>query len=77
MQKQSFFLIAILVLFFNCTQDKNNAIKLTSYVGTDGPGNTYPGATVPFGMVQLSPDNSPNTQRGINVENVPYSLSKN
>jgi len=25
-------------------------------MGTDGPGNTYPGATVPFGMVQLSPD---------------------
>lgn len=35
--------------------------KLTSYVntftGTDGPGNTYPGAVLPFGMVQLSPDN--------------------
>ncbi|MBZ9632383.1 GH92 family glycosyl hydrolase [Salegentibacter sp. LM13S] len=34
--------------------------KLTEYVnpfiGTDGPGNTYPGATVPYGMVQLSPD---------------------
>ncbi|MGY5849852.1 GH92 family glycosyl hydrolase [Salegentibacter sp. F14] len=34
--------------------------KLTSWVnpfiGTDGPGNTYPGATVPYGMVQLSPD---------------------
>ncbi|MEO1011225.1 MAG: GH92 family glycosyl hydrolase [Bacteroidota bacterium] len=34
--------------------------KLTTHVnpfiGTDGPGNTYPGATVPFGMVQLSPD---------------------
>lgn len=25
-------------------------------VGTDGHGHTYPGATVPFGMVQLSPD---------------------
>ncbi|WP_289023630.1 GH92 family glycosyl hydrolase [uncultured Salegentibacter sp.] len=35
--------------------------RLTEYVnpfiGTDGPGNTYPGATVPYGMVQLSPDN--------------------
>lgn len=35
--------------------------KLTKYVntfiGTDGPGNTYPGAVAPFGMVQLSPDN--------------------
>jgi len=26
------------------------------FMGTEGPGNTYPGATVPFGMVQLSPD---------------------
>ncbi|BDI29313.1 hypothetical protein CCAX7_13640 [Capsulimonas corticalis] len=25
-------------------------------VGTDGHGHTYPGATAPFGMVQLSPD---------------------
>ena len=25
-------------------------------VGTDGHGHTYPGATVPFGMVQISPD---------------------
>lgn len=34
---------------------------LTRYVnpmiGTDFTGNTYPGAQVPFGMVQLSPDN--------------------
>ncbi len=26
------------------------------FVGTGGHGHTYPGATVPFGMVQLSPD---------------------
>ncbi|WP_348733958.1 GH92 family glycosyl hydrolase [Rheinheimera texasensis] len=26
-------------------------------IGTDGKGKTYPGATVPYGMVQLSPDN--------------------
>jgi predicted alpha-1,2-mannosidase len=34
--------------------------KLTSYVdpmiGTGGHGHTYPGASLPFGMVQLSPD---------------------
>ncbi|MEO6730253.1 MAG: GH92 family glycosyl hydrolase [Ferruginibacter sp.] len=38
-----------------------HAQQLTSYVdpfiGTGGHGHTYPGATVPFGMVQLSPDN--------------------
>ena len=27
------------------------------FVGTDFTGNTYPGAQMPFGMVQLSPDN--------------------
>ena len=27
------------------------------FIGTDFTGNTYPGAQVPFGMVQLSPDN--------------------
>ena len=36
------------------------AQKLHSYVnpmiGTDGTGHTFPGATLPFGMVQLSPD---------------------
>ncbi len=35
--------------------------KLTNYVdpflGTGGHGHVYPGATIPFGMVQLSPDN--------------------
>jgi predicted alpha-1,2-mannosidase len=35
--------------------------KLTKYVdpfiGTGGHGHTFPGATVPFGMIQLSPDN--------------------
>src|SRR5881394_4053906 len=34
--------------------------ELTSYVdpfiGTGGHGHTYPGASMPFGMVQLSPD---------------------
>jgi len=28
------------------------------FIGTGGHGHTYPGATVPFGMVQLSPDTS-------------------
>jgi predicted alpha-1,2-mannosidase len=37
-----------------------SAQKLTDYVnpfiGTDGHGHTYPGATMPFGLMQLSPD---------------------
>ncbi|MDM7830668.1 GH92 family glycosyl hydrolase [Cellulomonas edaphi] len=31
------------------------------FIGTQDEGNTYPGATVPFGMVQLSPDTGHNT----------------
>ena len=43
--------------FFSCS-NKNE--EFTSYVnpfiGTGGHGHTYPGATLPFGMIQLSPD---------------------
>ena len=50
------YLIPILFITSFC-----NAQNLTKYVdpflGTGGHGHTYPGATVPFGMVQLSPDN--------------------
>lgn len=31
--------------------------KVNPFIGTDYTGNTFPGATAPFGMVQLSPDN--------------------
>ena len=37
-------------------QQKNNAHFVNPFIGTGGHGHTYPGATVPFGMVQLSPD---------------------
>nr|WP_289749711.1 GH92 family glycosyl hydrolase [Muribaculum intestinale] len=46
-----------------CTghNDASQNQDLTQYVntliGTDFTGNTYPGAQMPFGMVQLSPDN--------------------
>ena len=60
MKQLSILLLA--VALFACTKKETpTAEKLTQYVntfvGTDGPGNTYPGAVVPFGMVQLSPDN--------------------
>jgi putative alpha-1,2-mannosidase len=28
-------------------------------IGTSGDGNTFPGATLPFGMIQWSPDTNP------------------
>ena len=53
----------IIISFCSCKKEKQlqPAVKrlvdyVNPFIGTDGPGNTYPGATVPFGMVQLSPD---------------------
>ncbi len=53
-----FFLIDALSTFISPTfsQQKNVAQYVNPFVGTGGHGHTFPGATVPFGMVQLSPD---------------------
>jgi predicted alpha-1,2-mannosidase len=60
MKHSGLIFILFLSLLFSCKKKNVDQIRLTSFVnpfiGTDGPGNTYPGATVPFGMVQLSPD---------------------
>jgi len=60
MLKYVLLLIFVLTLFVGCKSKEKAPLKLTGHVnpfiGTDGPGNTYPGATIPFGMVQLSPD---------------------
>ncbi|MEW6512281.1 MAG: GH92 family glycosyl hydrolase [Bacteroidota bacterium] len=36
--------------------DQSPVSYVNPFIGTGGHGHTYPGATVPFGMVQLSPD---------------------
>ena len=58
MKLHKLFLLSFSLLFFSKISD---AQKLTSFVdpflGTGGHGHVYPGATIPFGMVQLSPDN--------------------
>jgi len=41
----------------NVPDDRDYASLVNPLIGTDFTGNTYPGAQVPFGMVQLSPDN--------------------
>ena len=38
--------------------------EVNPFVGTDGHGHTFPGAMVPFGMVQLSPDTRTDTWDG-------------
>ena len=58
MRKLLFFIF--ILIFTSCSKyDKamDYAQFVNPFVGTDFTGNTYPGATVPFGMVQLSPDN--------------------
>ena len=43
-----------------CIRDRAQTEKLIDYVnpfvGTDGYGNVYPGAQIPFGGIQMSPD---------------------
>jgi predicted alpha-1,2-mannosidase len=50
-----FTLVALLISSFSFAQ--TNYSKLVNpFIGTGGHGHTYPGATAPHGMVQLSPD---------------------
>jgi predicted alpha-1,2-mannosidase len=53
-------LLAMLILVYSNSISQNKIQNLLPYVnpfiGTARMGHTYPGATVPFGMVQLSPD---------------------
>lgn len=51
--------ISVSVCFTSCSSDKpvqNPVTYVNPFVGTAAHGHTYPGATMPFGMVQLSPD---------------------
>ena len=58
-----FFLFVVLVS--GCNNQKENTSNITEalteyvdpFIGTGGHGHTYPGATVPFGMLQVSPIN--------------------
>ena len=48
------------LIISNCSNQTSNIKDYTSlvdpFIGTGEHGHTYPGATMPFGMVQLSPD---------------------
>jgi putative alpha-1,2-mannosidase len=48
-------LVFCLSSFFSYSQT-NYAKLVNPFIGTGGHGHTYPGATMPHGMVQLSPD---------------------
>jgi predicted alpha-1,2-mannosidase len=47
---------ALFFIFTNATGQKNYSLLVNPFIGTGGHGHTYPGASMPFGMMQLSPD---------------------
>ena len=48
--------IALSLIGVSAAQTKDLTRWVNPFVGTGGHGHTFPGATLPFGMVQLSPD---------------------
>ena len=50
-------LLTLFVAFTACISAQNNAQFVNVFIGTDGTGHTFPGPSMPFGMVQPGPDN--------------------
>ncbi len=50
------FVFFICSLFVQAQKSETLIQYVNPFIGTGGHGHTFPGATVPFGMVQLSPD---------------------
>ena len=53
--KKSLLYFSLLLLAVSATAQSLNQF-VNPFIGTGGHGHTFPGATTPFGMVQLSPD---------------------
>ncbi len=59
MKKRIIIIILVVISFFSysCVDEKPDYCKYVNpFIGTGAHGHTYPGAQLPFGMVQLSPD---------------------
>ena len=56
MKKIFSLILSLLVCLSVSAQTKDYTRYVNPFVGTGGHGHTFPGATVPFGMVQFSPD---------------------
>ena len=54
--KPILFSLWVILASLTTAQTKNFAQYVNPFIGTGGHGHTFPGATLPFGMVQLSPD---------------------
>ena len=57
MSRKCFYLHMVFAFLTTAAQAQKLIRYVDPTIGTGGHGHTYPGATVPFGMVQLSPDN--------------------
>jgi predicted alpha-1,2-mannosidase len=51
-------IVLLFVIGFNPMLAQSNSKFVNTFIGTDGTGHTYPGPSLPFGMVQPGPDNS-------------------
>jgi len=61
MKKYLLYSLILSVNFISCSQKEANICEdINLFIGTGGHGHTYPGATLPHGMVQLSPDTRTN-----------------
>jgi predicted alpha-1,2-mannosidase len=56
MKKLFLIIFAVVVGSSAYAQTKDYTRHVNPFIGTGGHGHTFPGATMPFGMVQLSPD---------------------
>ena len=55
--KKLVFLFCFFIHVINTLGSQNNAKYVNVFIGTDGTGHTFPGPSMPFGMVQPGPDN--------------------
>lgn len=64
LQAKPLFFILIVYTLSACVRQNDHTKLVNVFVGTDGHGHTFPGATMPHGMVQLSPDTRTETWDG-------------
>jgi predicted alpha-1,2-mannosidase len=51
-------IVVLSIIGFNPNFAQNNSKFVNTFIGTDGTGHTFPGPSMPFGMVQPGPDNN-------------------
>lgn len=55
--KKAYILLPLFIFFISCSNYESPNKYVDVFIGTGGHGHTYPGATLPFGMIQPSPVN--------------------